>query len=349
MLQFSPQYTRRQALRFLAGATGGVVLHGCARSTQTTSLTSTADLVPATIATTSWIGNTSLYIADEKDFFRSAGLDLSIRNYGTTAESFPALSVGQVQAATPVTSEAVSLAAEGVDFRIVAVMDSSSGADAFVARNSVVDVADFKGKRVAVQKQGVGHFFLLQILAEAGLTEKDITIVDTTPETGVTAYEAGNVDIIYSYPPHTGIALASQKDGRIIYDSSQMPTAIVDFYAFNTRFIENNPDAVRAFLSGIFQASEFLRTNSDEALAIAAKRLETTPNDIQLQLEGIQLPDLRTNQEMLGNPQSELYLVEPLTALAEFLVEQEQIATVPNIASFIEPRFVQELSTASPT
>jgi NitT/TauT family transport system substrate-binding protein len=301
------------------------------------------------MATTAWIGNSAMYIANEKNFFRNAGLDLSIRTYSTVAESFPAFSIGQVQGVCPVASEAVSLAADGIDYRIVAVMDTSAGADAILARNSITDIADFKGRRVAVQRGGVGHFFLLQVLAEAGLTERDITIVDTTPEAGAAAFEAGNVEIAYSYPPYIDSALAAQQDGRVIYDTSQMPTAILDFYAFSTNFIETNPDAVRAFVSSIFQALNLLKTNSNEALPIAAKQLGVTANDLKAQLAGVQLPDLQTNQEMLGNPQSELYLVRSLTALAEFLVDQNQIAEVPNMESYIDPQFVQELSVGAST
>ncbi|WP_416668219.1 ABC transporter substrate-binding protein [Egbenema bharatensis] len=345
----SPRVTRRQTLGFLAGAAGGLALHGCARSSNVETLASATDLVPATMATTAWIGNSALYVADEKNFFRNAGLDLTIRTYSTVAESFPALSIGQVQAVSPVASEAVLLASEGIDYRIVAVMDTSSGADAILARNSVTDIADFRGRRVAVQRGGVGHFFLLQVLAEAGLTEQDITIVDTTPEAGVAAYEAGNVEIAYSYPPYIDSALVAQRDGRVIYDTSQMPTAILDFYAFTTNFIETQPDAVRAFVSSIFRAVDLIKTNDNSALSIAAKRLDVTASDLKTQLEGIDLPDLQTNQDMLANPDSDLYLVEPLTALAEFLVEQNQITEVPNMANFIDPQFVQNLSAEAST
>lgn len=344
MLQPSFQYyTRRQTLRFLAGTAGSLFLHGCTRS-PAPSLSTASNLFPATIATTAWIGNSALYIANEKNYFRNAGLDLSVRTYSTVVESFPAFSVGQIQGLCPVASEAVSLAADGIDYRIIAVMDTSSGADAILARNSVTDIADFKGKRVAVQKGGVGHFFLLQVLAEAGLTEADITIVDTTPEASAAAFEAGNIEIIYSYPPLLTKALAAQSDGRVIYDTSQMPTAILDFYAFRTDFIEANPNMVQAFVSGIFEALNLLKTNENEAIAIASKQLGVTANDLKAELQGIQLPDLQTNQKMLGNPQSDLYLVPSLTALAEFLVEQNQISVVPDMKSYIDPQFVQALS-----
>ena len=75
-------------------------------------------------------------------------------------------------------------------------------------------------------------------------------------------------------------------------------------------------------------------------MAIAAKKLNVTPEDLATQLQGISLPDRETNREMLGNAQSDLYLLKPMTALAEFLNEQNQIDTVPDLSAVLEPRFV---------
>lgn len=340
----SHRWNRRQALWLMAGALGGVGLHGCVQPSSSNSNTPTADLTPATMAVTTWIGNTPMYVAHEKQFFRQEGLNLTIRKFNTVAESFPAFSIGQIEGIAPVTSEAVTLAAEGVDYRIVLVEDTSNGADAILARNSIGEIADFKGKRIAVQKGGVGHFFVLQVLAEAGLKESDVRLVDTTPEAAAAAYEAGNVEITYSYPPYLDKALANQQDGRIIYDSSRMPTAIADVYAFNNDFIEANPEAVQAFVNGIMKGLDFLKTNESEALKLAASPLETQPNDLKVQLQGISLPDLQTNLDMLANPQSDLYLLKSLNALAKFLQETGQIDTLPDLSNFIEPRFVQALS-----
>jgi NitT/TauT family transport system substrate-binding protein len=336
--------TRRQALWFMAGAASTIGLNACNQLPKSTSSAAPANLLPATIATTTWIGNTAIYIAEGKNFFRDAGLNLTVRTFGTVAESFPAFTVGQVQGLTPVTSEVVSLAADGTDYRIVAVMDTSSGADAILAQSGISSVEDFQGKQIAVQRGGVGHFFLLQILAEAGMTEGDVTIVDTTPEAGAAAFEAGNVEIAYSHEPFMAKALSMRKDASIVYDSSKMPTAIADVYAFSTDFIQTNPDAVQGFVSSIFSALDFLKSNEGEALEIAAKRFEITPQDLAAQLKGLSFPDAATNQEMLGNPNSDLYLLKPLTALAEFLKNQEQIETVPDLASFIDPQFVMALS-----
>lgn len=289
------RWTRRQAIWLITGAVSGIGLHACTQSAKTSSTQTSSTSTAASIGITTWIGNTPLYIAQEKGFFKEQGLNLDAKVFNTVAEAFPAFSTGKLDGVAPVTSEAVTLAAKGIDYRIVLVMDTSVGADGILARNSVASIKDFKGKRIAVQQGGVGHFFLLQVLAEAGLSGNDITIVNTTPDAAAAAYQTGNVEIAYSYSPFLERANAAQKDGRITYDSSKMPTAIADVYIFSTKFIEANPKAVEAFVGGILKGLDFLKTNRNEGLAIAAKRLNVTPEELAAQLKGINLPAAQTN------------------------------------------------------
>lgn len=347
MSDLHPQWTRRQTLWLLSGLVGSLTLPSCGQASQSASRANSAATVNAAMGITTWIGNSPLYIARGKRFFNEGGLNLDLQTFSTVSEAFPAFSAGQLQAVSPVTAEAVSLAAKGVDYRIVGVMDTSLGADGILARNSIADILDFKGKTVGVQKGGVGHFFLLQALAEAGLSEADISILDMAPDAAAAAYQTGNVEIVYSYSPFLEQADTAQPDGRIIFDTSKLPTAIADVYAFKTSFIEEQPDAVQAFLAGIFKALRVLNADSIEGLAIASQQLNIQPEELELQLKGIRLPDLKTNLDMLANPASDLYLLKPMNALAQFLKDQEQIAQVPDISNLIDPQFLLALKQPS--
>lgn len=349
MNKFSSYYSplnRRQALRLIAGAVGGVGLHACTSVGRSSPSSSISSLTAITVAITPWIGNTPLYIAEKKGFFREAGLELTIRRFDDITDSFSAFTIGQFQSVTPVISEAVSLADQGVDYRIVMVMDTSSGADAILARNSVASIADFKGKQIAVPKGGVSHFFLLQVLEESGLSEEDISIIDLDAEVAAEAYAQGDIEIACTYSPFLENANNAQKDGRIIYDSSEMPSAIADVYAFDAQFINNSPQAVESFVKSIFKALDFLKNNPNEALAIAAQSLDLQPQELESQLKGINLPDVQTNAEMLSNPQSDIYLLKSMTALAEFLKNHNQIETVPDLSNVLDSQFIDNLNTS---
>ncbi|WP_416666389.1 ABC transporter substrate-binding protein [Egbenema bharatensis] len=346
----SYRWTRRQTLWMLSGAMAGVALHGCQNPTARTSggsdeaiAADSSELVSVAVGVTPWIGNTPLFIAQEKGFFRELGLDLNINVFQSMAQGFPAFTVGQLDAVTPVTSEVVSLAERGVDFRVVMVLDVSSGGDVILARNNIQTIEDFRGKQIAVELGGVGHFFVLQVLAEAGLTEQDVELINTPPDAGAAAYQAGNVEIAYSYSPFSDKANEVQPDGRTIFSTQEMPTAIADFFAFRTDFIEANPQAVSAFVEGNMRAIAFLETNRQEGLEIMAAELEITPEELDEQLAGIELPNLERNAEMLANPNSDLYMMDSLNNMAQFLQDQGQIDSIPDLSNVIDPQFVQAL------
>ena len=340
-------WTRRQALWLISGATGGLALHGCAQKAETNSAQSTqtasTKLVSATSAGTLWIGYTPLYIALEKGFFKEGGLNLDYKDFSSNTEMMAAFGAGRLEGESFVTFDAVTLAAKGVDYRIVMAADTSFGGDGILARNSISDIKAFKGKKVALEEGGVSHFFLLQVMKEAGLSRNDVTIVNLTPDAAAAAYQAGRADIAVTYSPFLQRANQAQKDGRIIYDSSKMPTAIVDVYTFSPKFVEANPNATKAFVQGIFKGKKFLETNKEEALAIAGKRLQLKPAEVEQQLKGVKLVDLPTNVKMLGEPQSNIYLLNHMNELAQFLTEQKQIPKPPDLSKVLDPKFLNEI------
>ena len=346
----SHRWTRRQALWMMTGAIAGASAHACAKPPEAPSAQSSASpaasgtasggVAAATIGITTWIGNTPLYIAQEKGFFKDLGIDVKVKVFDTVAQGFPAFTSGQLDGLAPVTSEAVTLASKGVDFKIVTVEDTSVGADVILARNSIKSIKDFKGKKIAVELGGIGHFFLLQILAEAGLTGKDVTLINTPPDAAAAAFQAGKVEIAYSYSPFSDKAIAAQKDGRVIYSSKQMPTAIADLYIFSSKFVQANPKAIAAFVEGNLKGVEFLKTNRKEGLEIGAAKLKIKPEELDQQLKGIQIPDKTTNVAMLGTASSDQYLLKPMTKLAAFLKDQGQIQTLPDLSKVLEPQYV---------
>ncbi len=339
---YSQLLSRRHALLLMSGAIAGLGLHAC-QSSVPTSTNSPAGASSVTMGITTWIGNTPIYIAQEKGYFKALGLDLTLQVFETVAKGFPVFLSGQIAGLAPVTSEVVALAAQGGDFRIVVVEDTSVGADVLLARNSVASLKDLKGRKIGTELGGIGHFFVLQILDKAGLTETDVTLVNVGPDAAAAAFQKGDLEVVYTYSPFSNQALKAQKDGRVLFSSKEMPTAIADLYIFSTQFIQSSPQAVAAFVKGHFQGLEFLKTNPKEGLAIMAKQLNITPTELEQQLKGIQIPDLATNIDMLGNPNSDLSLLKPMTDLANFLKTTGKVSTAPDMAKFLDPQFVKAL------
>ncbi len=340
---------RRYALQLLAGTTSAALLHACGASSSDSesddSGSVSADSEPTmslSMGTVPWIGQVPLYIAMEKGFFADEGLDFNLNLFGSNGEYISAFLSGQLDAISPVSSEAVLIRSQGKDYKIVLVQDNSVGGDGILARDSIESIEDFKGKEIAVDTAGVSYFFLLQVLKEAGLSKDDITAVNTDPAAAAAAFESGNVDIAVSYAPFLQQTANAVEDGRVIYDSSSMPTAIIDLYIFDTAFIEENPETVQAFVNATLRGLEFLETNREEALEISAKELEVTPEELAGDLEGVKLPDVETNLKMLSAPEDDLYLEKPMEDLSTFLYAEGQIESeVSDFPDLFDPQFVQ--------
>lgn len=353
-MRHSPLFTRRRALWVMGGMAGGLALHGCTQPTPTASTAApeadsaaeatSTETTSATTGSTLWIGYSPLYVALEKGFFEEGGLSLDYKVFSGSTEGDAAFGAGRIDGLNNVTSEAVALFTKGKDYRIIQVADTSLGGDGILARNSVADIADFAGKDIAVDVGGVSHFFLLQVLEEAGLTADDVTISNLTPDAAAAAYQAGRVDIAVTYSPFLQKANEAQSDGRIIFDTSQMPTAIMDVYLFDAGFVSANPAAIQAYVDGIYKGRDFLQTNSDEAFELVGQWLELAPEDVEAELKGVDLTSPENNALMLGDPSSDLYLVDHMTALGEFLADQGQIPAAPStddLAQLLDPTFVK--------
>ncbi|MEB3831097.1 ABC transporter substrate-binding protein [Phormidium sp. CCY1219] len=336
-------WTRRQTLWMLTGTAAGLALHACTPNQPRSPETS--DKNTASIGLFTWVGSTPLYIAKEKGFFDDLGLDLDVKVFSANTDANTAFIANRLDAVSPVASEAVTLAATGKDFRIVLVQDTSVGGDGILARNSIAEIADFKGERIAVEEGSVSHFFLLQVLDTVGLDSEDFTLVNAPPDAAAAAYQSGNIPIAVTYAPYLQKANEAQSDGRIIYDSSQMPTAITDLYVFDAAFSDRHPETVLAFVQGVLQGLEFLRTNREEGIAIAAQQLDIPPEELASALNGVRLPDLQANLELLANPQSDRYLLNSMQSLAQFLKAQGQIQQVPDLAPLIEPKFILRIDS----
>ncbi len=354
MSHFIPQIRRRHALQLLAGATGAVVLNACNASAPSgeTSGDASGDSeaspegAPTTLSmslgTIPWVGQVPLYIAIEKGYYVEEGLDFDMRLFASNGEYMAAFTSNQLDAISPVSSEAVLMASQGKDYKIVLVQDNSVGGDGILARDSITSIEDFKGQKVAVDTSGVSYFFLLQVLKEAGLSKEDITPINTEPTAAAAAFESNNIDIAVTYAPFLQQTADAVDDGRIIYDSSKMPTAITDLYLVDTAYAEANPEAVQAFVNATMKGLKFLQENPEEGIAIGATELEMEPTDLAADLKGVKLPDQETNIQMLAQPDSEVYLAKSLEELADFLVSEEQIETKPtDLAARLDPQYIK--------
>lgn len=341
-----PAITRRKMMWLMGGLAGGVALHGCTSPSPTGGEGSEASgdsgTEAITVGVVPWIGYSPLYVAEAKGLFD--GITVESKTFSSNGDNLASFASGNLTAQAATNPEVVAQAARGVDYRIVMMADSSLGGDGILARNDVADIADFKGRKVGVEIGSTSYYFLLQVLKENGLTIDDIEAVNITADAAAAAYQAGTVDIAVTYQPFLSTGNDEQPDGRVIIDTSEMPTAILDVYLFQAAFVDSNPEQVQAFVNGILKARAFIESDSEEAYEIIGEKLEVDPGEVAAQLGDVDLTSLENNQKVLTGEGDSQGLAENLVTLSDFLVAQDEIDApleLEAVEKLIDASFVQ--------
>ena len=125
-------------------------------------------------------------------------------------------------------------------------------------------VADLKGKRVAATRGTDPHIFLIRALQEAGLSEKDITLVLLQHGDGKAALIRGDVDAWAGLDPIT--AAAEIEDGAILFHRNREANT---WGILNVReeFAKAHPDVVKRVLDVYEEARAWALANPDQLRA----------------------------------------------------------------------------------
>ena len=214
----------------------------------------------------------------------------------SNTDTVRALAANQLEAAATTLDELMSARADGVDLRVVAVLDVSQGADAVLARAGI-GLDTLKGKRIGVEDGATGAVMLNALLGAANLSLDQIHKVSITMDRSEEFYNNGRVDAVVTAEPWA--ARLEKAGARRLYDSTSVPNRIVDVLAVRADVIATHGPALKSLVAGHFQALKYLETHPDEASARMAARLQTPTPEVMNGFRGLQLPDVKLNREML--------------------------------------------------
>lgn len=178
----------------------------------------------------------------------------------------------------------------------------SSGGDALVVKQSIKTTRDLKGKTVALQAYGPHVDYLSKILADAGLSPKDVTLrwsADLTAgaKSPAAALHDPKVDAALVIIPDA-MALTSAgtvgtgaedsiKGARILLSTKTANRIIADVYAVRADYLQSSRAEVEKFVRGLIQGEDALRklfaarasrgAEYKEAMSAAARELLDSP------------------------------------------------------------------------
>jgi sulfonate transport system substrate-binding protein len=195
----------------------------------------------------------------------SAGSNVALENLNAEA-----IDIGSSAGAA-----AFAARANGVAINTVGVFSQPNWATLVVGKDSkITTVKELKGKKIAATSGTDPYFFLLQSLAEVGLSTSDVEIVNLPHADGQKALEGGDVDAWAGLDPLTATSELNA-GSKIIYSNP----AFNSWGVLNatTKFLTAKPEIVEVVLTQYERARAWILANQDGAVEILAREAKLDP------------------------------------------------------------------------
>ncbi|MFM1908561.1 MAG: hypothetical protein RLZZ591_2238 [Pseudomonadota bacterium] len=241
-------------------------------------------------------GYESLFLARERGLLNPA--DIRLIELHSNTDTLRALAADQLEVGCLTLDEALSARADGVDLRVILVMDESAGADVVMSRQALPGLSALRGKRIALEEGAVGGVMLAALLRAADLSAKDVVQVATTLDQTAVLFAKGEVDAVVTTEPWASQIEAA--GGLRIFDSASIPGRILDVLAVRAGAVSTYGSELRQLVSAHFRAWALLASEPKLASQLMAPRLQVEPADVVPAFRGLKLPDVRTNIDMLA-------------------------------------------------
>lgn len=287
---------------------------------------------PLRVGVNPWVGYDPLVLARERDLVDP--VRVRVVELGSNNESIRSLRNGVLEAAALTLGETLRLADEGVMLKIVAVLDTSHGADAVVAKPAVHSAADLVGRRIAVESSAAGALMLSRLLAAGGLRFDQVEVVWVEAAQHENILGSGLAEAVITFEPMRSRLVAA--GAHVIFDSRQMPDEIIDVLAVRASVLDERRDDVIELLASWERGRRALEEDPTGAAALLAPGTGLSIAEYLAAFEGLTLRGLGDMDRLLPgvSPAGAGTVPQPLI---DNLLERKLIRRRPDWGSLIEP------------
>lgn len=207
------------------------------------------------------------------------GIEIDVVQINDYIESINQYTAGQFDACTMTNMDALTIpAAGGVDSTALIVGDFSNGNDGIVLKGSD-ELAAIKGQNVNLVELSVSHYLLARALDTVGLSESDLTVVNTSDADMVSIYGTDDVTSVVTWNPLLS-EIAAMPESNIVFDSSSIPGEIIDLLVINTQTLQDNPNLGKALVGAWYEIMAAMSADSDASLAARTYMADASGTDL---------------------------------------------------------------------
>jgi len=208
------------------------------------------------------------------------GISIDVVQLNDYVESINQYSAGQFDGCGMTNMDALTIpAAAGVDSTALIVGDYSNGNDGLLIKGEGKTLADLKGMQINLVELSVSHYFLTRALETAGLSERDVKLVNTSDADIIAAFATRDVQAAATWNPMLAEIL-SQPGVTQVFDSSKIPGEILDMMVVNSKTLEDNPELGKALVGAWFETMALMQSGTEEATEALTEMAKASGTDL---------------------------------------------------------------------
>jgi sulfonate transport system substrate-binding protein len=275
--------TRRRFYAALTIALAGLAAAGCS-SSSSSSATGGAASASASASSSVDLSSVTLNVGDQKGTGAEAVLSatsllntlpfkVNWSDFTSGPPMLQAMASGSVDVGGVGDAPPVFAASGGEAVEIVGARQTNGDQDAVVVPKGspITSIQQLKGKKIAYGSGSSANYNLLTVLNKAGLTTKDVTLVNLQPANALAAFTSGSVEAWDIWPPYVQQVVA-QNGARVIATGS----AYGNPYSFEvaSKSAVANPNkaaAIRSYLAILNKAYVWTATHPEQWAAAWGK------------------------------------------------------------------------------
>lgn len=299
---------------------------------------------PLKIGYSDWPGWVAWDVAIEKQWFKEAGVDVKFEWFDYVA-SMEAFSAGKLDAVGMTNGDALVTGAAGGKSTTILINDYSNGNDMIIGKPGIKSLKDLKGKKVGVEVGFVDHLLLLNGLKKAGMTEADVTLVNSPTNETPQVLASGDVDAIGAWQPSSGIALKQVPGSKPIYTSADEPGLIYDVLAVSPASLAAHKADWVKVAKVWYRVVDYIndpKTHAD-AIKIMSARVGLTPQEYEGFVTGTKILTLPEAKKHFAKADGFLSIYGSSKLVDDFNVSNKVYKEPQAVDSYLDPSITNGL------
>jgi NitT/TauT family transport system substrate-binding protein len=208
------------------------------------------------------------------------GIKIELTQINDYVESINQYTAGTFDACVMTNMDMLTIpAAGGVDSSAIIMGDFSNGNDGVVLKGKGKKLTDVKGQKINLVELSVSHYLLARALDSAKLSERDITVVNTSDADIVGAFKAKTTTATVTWKPQLSEILASP-DAQLVFDSSKIPGEIMDLMVVNTKTLKESPKLGKALVGAWYETIALMMKNDAAGKAARTAMAKASGTDL---------------------------------------------------------------------